>query len=59
MLMFVLKQLVSQAYGKHFEVAVLSSYFLFHLLIPKRCDSQRSSNFVMDGAYLESNSSLL
>lgn len=27
---------------------------LFHLLIPKRCDSQRSSNFVMDGTYLKS-----
>lgn len=62
MLMFVLKQLVTQACGKHFEVAVLPSYFLdvlFHLLIPKRCDSQRSSNFVMDGTYLESDSSLL
>lgn len=61
-LMFMLKQLVSQTCGKHFEVAVLPSYFLdvfFNLLIPKRCDSQRSSNIVMDGTYLKSSSSLL
>lgn len=62
MLMFVLKQLEGQVCGKNFEVAVLPSYFLdvlFHLLIPKRRDSQRAHNFVMDDTYLESNSSLL
>lgn len=51
MLMFVLKQLVGQVCGKNIEVAVLPSYFLdvlFHLLIPKRCDSQKASNVLMD-----------
>lgn len=62
MLMLVLKQLVSQACGKNFEIAVLPSYFFHvpvHLLIPKRCDSRRSGNIVMDGTYLKSSSSLL
>lgn len=62
MLMFVLMQLVGQVYGKNFEVAMHPSFFLdvlFYHLIHKRCDSRRSSNFVMDGTYLESNSSLL